>query len=91
MQLNAIETAKKEAADKVQIMERRCSTVEDENRRLREENDRLRDELRFLRSEVSTCAGISMAQAAVVENFQGCHRLQDCGWAHVPVSQPQHA
>ncbi len=47
--------SKKEITDKVSDLERRCMTVDDENRRLREENERLRDELRFLRSEVCRC------------------------------------
>lgn len=36
----------------VDICERKCQCLEDENFRLREENERLRDELRFLRTEV---------------------------------------
>lgn len=37
----------------VDVCERKCQCLEDENSRLREENERLRDELRFLRTEVS--------------------------------------
>lgn len=37
----------------VDLCERKCQCLEDENFRLREENERLRDELRFLRTEVS--------------------------------------
>lgn len=36
----------------VDMTERKCQCLEEENFRLREENDRLRDELRFLRTEV---------------------------------------
>lgn len=36
----------------VDMCERKCQCLEDENFRLREENERLRDELRFLRTEV---------------------------------------
>jgi regulator of replication initiation timing len=36
----------------MQTLERRCTSIEEENKRLREENERLRDELRFLRTEV---------------------------------------
>lgn len=51
-ELNVVADSKKEITDKVSDLERRCMTVDDENRRLREENERLRDELRFLRSEI---------------------------------------
>lgn len=39
----------------VDLCERKCQCLEDENYRLREENERLRDELRFLRTEVRDC------------------------------------
>lgn len=42
----------------VDVSERKCQCLEDENFRLREDNERLRDELRFLRTEVRhTAAG----------------------------------
>lgn len=52
LQVGALAEERKIWADKVAGLERRFTSAEDENKRLRGENERLLDELRFLRSEV---------------------------------------
>eukprot|EP00798_Chlamydomonas_sp_ICE-L_P008067 gene8067-1309_t len=53
LELNVVADSKKEVADQVEDLSRKCSAAEEEHRRLKEENARLKDELGFLRSEIS--------------------------------------
>ena len=48
----------------VEVVERKCMCLEDENSRLREENERLRDELRFLRTEVRDSSSCSRCRCS---------------------------
>ena len=52
LQLADMAHEKSKVVDQAVFLDKRCHTVEEENRRLRDENDRLRDELRFLRDQV---------------------------------------
>lgn len=75
LQVGALAEERKIWADKVAGLERRFTSAEDENKRLRGENERLLDELRFLRSEVGHLdrkhkqAGVELVLPAPVECF----------------------
>lgn len=52
LQKNSLEDERHTLESQLADYQRRATSAEEENRRLREENERLRDELRFLRTEV---------------------------------------
>ena len=58
VQIGVMLEEKRTWSEKSASLERHCSSIDDENRRLKEENERLRDELQFLRSEVRTVPAV---------------------------------
>mmetsp|Transcript_17271 Transcript_17271/g.37259 ORF Transcript_17271/g.37259 Transcript_17271/m.37259 type:complete len:361 (+) Transcript_17271:179-1261(+) len=60
-EINVLLDEKKIWTERVQTLERKFTSVDDENKRLREENERLRDELRFLRNELKDRNGYRRA------------------------------
>lgn len=69
---------KRQWTDQISGLERRCASVNDENRRLKEENERLRDELQFLRSEVRRVLLGWLQRGHVHDDRSSCMTLLRC-------------
>lgn len=90
LQINAMLEEKRQWTDQISGLERRCASVNDENRRLKEENERLRDELQFLRSEVSRVLA-GWLQRGMVVHYGRSSCLTFCAvcscWLHSSKSE----